>query len=190
MWFWLRHELYDIAVKEYKEGQEKSFPCCEYAKHLHEMPWFNLLIDPTTLVLADKTVLSVSKASKLAPPMGASMDRPTGVKVAKNTRRTKEQSVQINDVNESMRKMTASPNKTAYIMVWMQELLEKWGKLASLWTLKEYYATANKFEKMSLVVTQSEAMPNLLTQNNDVPDDVIEINSDGSDMMRLLIVIL
>ena len=77
------NELYDITAKEYKEGKEKSFPCCEYAKHLHEMPCFNLLIDPTTLVLADKTILPKGKASNLALPMGVGIDRPTGVKAAK-----------------------------------------------------------------------------------------------------------
>ena len=31
-------ELYDIAAKEYEEGEEKSFPFCECAKTLHAMP--------------------------------------------------------------------------------------------------------------------------------------------------------
>ncbi len=51
-------ELYHIVVKEYKEGEEKSFPFCECAKHLHEMPHFDPMINPTSLVLEDKTVLS------------------------------------------------------------------------------------------------------------------------------------
>ena len=51
-------ELFDIAVKDYKEGKEKSFSFCEYAKHLHEMPHFYPMIDPISLVLADKSALS------------------------------------------------------------------------------------------------------------------------------------
>ena len=47
-------ELYNITAKEYKEGKEKSFPFCECANILHEMTHFDLMIDPTTLVLADK----------------------------------------------------------------------------------------------------------------------------------------
>ncbi len=71
---WSDDELYDIAVKEYKEGKEKSFPFCECAKHLHEMTHFDPMINPSTLVLADKTVLSKAMVSNLSPPMGAGMD--------------------------------------------------------------------------------------------------------------------
>ena len=78
------NDLYDIAVKEYKEGEEKSLPFSDYAKHLHEMPCFDPMIDQTSLVLADKSVLSKGETSILAPPMGAGMNRPTGVKAAKN----------------------------------------------------------------------------------------------------------
>ena len=81
------NELYDIAVKEYKEGEEKSFPFCECAKHLHEMSHFDPMIDPMSLVLADKSVLSKGETSNLAPPMGAGMNCPTGVKAAKKTDR-------------------------------------------------------------------------------------------------------
>ena len=83
------NELYNIAVKECKEDEEKSFPFCECAKYLHEMPHFDPMIDPTVLVLVDKTVLSKGEASNLASPMGAGMDQPTGVKVAKNTQKNK-----------------------------------------------------------------------------------------------------
>ena len=71
------NELYDIAVKEYEEGNEKSFPFCDRTKHLYDMPHFNPMINPTTLVLSDKTVLSKSKTSHLTPPMGADMNQPT-----------------------------------------------------------------------------------------------------------------
>ena len=77
-------ELYDIVAKECKEGEEKSFPFCECAKHLHEMPRFDPMIDPTSLVLDNKSVLSKRETSNLAPPMGAGMNRPTGKKAAKN----------------------------------------------------------------------------------------------------------
>ncbi len=77
-------ELYDIAVKEYEAGKEKSFPFSDCAKHLHEMQSFDPMIDPMSLVLADKSVLSKGETSNLAPPMGAGMNRPTGVKAAKN----------------------------------------------------------------------------------------------------------
>ena len=80
-----------------------------------------------------------------------------------------------------MREMTASHDKMASVMVWMQELLEKQGKLASLWKLQEYYSTANQFDKMSSVMTQIKALTESLTQNNDEPDDVIDIDSYGSD---------
>ncbi len=80
----LDDELYDIEVKEYKEGEEKSFPFCDCAKHLHKMPRFDPMIDPTSLVLADKSVLSKEETSNLAPPMGAGMNCPTGVKASKN----------------------------------------------------------------------------------------------------------
>ena len=70
-------ELYDSAVKEYKEGEEKSFPFCECAKHLHEMLCFDPMINPTTLVLVNNIVLSKGETSNLAPPMGAGMDQPT-----------------------------------------------------------------------------------------------------------------
>ncbi len=72
-------ELCNIAAKEYKEGEEKSFLFCECAEILHEMPHFDTMIDKTTLVLGDKTTLSKGKTSNLSPPMGAGMDRPTGV---------------------------------------------------------------------------------------------------------------
>ncbi len=42
---------------------------------------------PNSMVLADKTALSKGKASNMAPPMGAGMDGPTGVKAAKTPRR-------------------------------------------------------------------------------------------------------
>ena len=80
----LDNELYDIAVREYKEGDEKSFSFCDCAKHLHEMPHFDPMIDPTSLVLADKSVLSKRETSNLAPPMGVGVNCPTGVKPAKN----------------------------------------------------------------------------------------------------------
>ncbi len=80
-----------------------------------------------------------------------------------------------------MWKMAASHDRMALEIVWKQELLEKQGKLARLWKLQEYYAAANQFEKMSSVMTQIEAMMDSLTQSNDNPGDVIEINSEGSD---------
>ncbi len=178
-------ELYDIAAQEYEEGEEKSFPFCECAKILHEMPRFDPMIDPTTLILADKTTLSKGEASNLAPPMGAGMDRPTGVKAAKRQiEEQRLQNFQMNDANESMRKMAASHDKMASVMFRKQELLEKQGKLASLWKLQEYYAAANQFAKMASVMTQIEALTDSLAQNdmapNDATKDVIDINSEES----------
>ncbi len=72
--------LLDIAVKECKEGEENFFHFCECAKHLHEMWHFNPMFDPTTLVLADKTVLSKGMARNLALPIGAGMVQPTGIR--------------------------------------------------------------------------------------------------------------
>ena len=60
------NELYDSAVKEYKEGEEKSFPFCDCAKHLCKIPHFDPMIDPMSLVLADKSVLSKGETSDLA----------------------------------------------------------------------------------------------------------------------------
>ena len=178
-------ELYVIATKEYKEGEEKSFPFCECAKILHEMPCFDPMIDPTTLVLADKTILLKGKVNNLAPPMGAGMDGPPEVKAAK--RQIEKQCMhnfQMNDANKLMRKMAASHNKMASVMLRKQELLEKQGKLASLWKLQEYYAAANQFAKMASVMTQIKALMDSLAQNdiapNDAPDDVIDINSEDS----------
>ena len=119
------NELYNIAVKEYEEREEKSFLFCEWAKILHKMPCFDPMIDPTTLVLADKTTLSKGEASNLAPPMGAGMGRPTGVKAAKRQiEEQRMQNFQLTDANESMRKMAASHNKMASVMFPKQELLE------------------------------------------------------------------
>ncbi len=67
-------------MKEYEEGEEKSFPFCECAKYLHEMPRFDPMINPASLVLVDKSVSSKGEMSNLAPPMGAGMNRPTGLK--------------------------------------------------------------------------------------------------------------
>jgi hypothetical protein len=178
-------ELYDIAAKEYEEGEEKSFPFCECAKILHEMPRFDPMIDPATLVLADKTTLSKGEASNLAPPMGAGMGRPTGVKAAKRQiEEQRMQNFQLNDANESMRKMAASHDKMASVMFRKQELLEKQGKLASLWKLQEYYAAANQFAKMASVMTQIEALTDSLAENNiatnDDPAEGIDINNDIS----------
>ena len=178
-------ELYDIAAKEYEEGEEKSFPFCECAKILHEMPRFDPMIDPATLVLADKTTLSKGEASNLAPPMGAGMGRPTGVKAAKRQiEEQRMQNFQLNDANESMRKMAASHDKMASVMFRKQELLEKQGKLASLWKLQEYYAATNQFAKMASVMIQIEALTDSLAENNiatnNAPDDGIDINSDIS----------
>jgi len=90
----------------------------------------------------------------------------------------------MNDANKSMRKMVASHNKMASVMFRKQELMEKQGKLASLWKLQEYYAAANQFAKMPSVMTQIEALTDSLAQKddapNDTPDDVIDINSDIS----------
>ena len=182
-------ELYNIAMKEFKEGEEKSFIFCECAKILHEMPCFDPMIDPTTLVLADKSTLSKGEASNLAPPMGAGMDRPTGMKAAK--RQIEEQRVQnnqMNNANESMRKMAASHDKMASVMFRKQELLEKQGKLASLWKLQEYYATANQFAKMASVMSQIEASTDSLARSdiapkNDSPDDVIPKNNSPDDVI-------
>ncbi len=178
-------ELSDIAAKEYKEGEEKSFPFCECAKILHVMLHFDQMIDPTTLVFVDKTTLSKDKAFNLAPPMGAGMDRPTGVKAAK--RQIEEQHMQnfqMNDANESMRKVAASHDKMASVMFRKQELMEKQGKLASLWKLQEYYAAANQLAKMASVMTQIEVLTDSLAQRDiapkNAPDDVIDINSDIS----------
>ncbi len=60
----------------------------------------------------------------------------------------------MNDARESMRKMAASPDRMASNMVCKQDLLEQQGKLASLWKLPEYYATANQFKKMTSVMAQ------------------------------------
>ena len=61
--------------------------------------------------------------------MGAGMDCPTGVKAAK--RQIEEQRknvIQMNDAYKTMRKMAASHNKMASVMVWKQELMEKQDK--------------------------------------------------------------
>ena len=83
-----------------------------------------------------------------------------------------------------MRKMAASHDKMASVMFRKQELLEKQGKLASLWKLQEYYAAANQFAKMASVMTQIEALTDSLAENNiatnDAPDEGIDINSDIS----------
>ena len=119
-------ELYDIAVKEYKEGEEKSFPFCECAKNLQEMPHFDPMINPTSLVFVDKSVLSKGKTSNLALPMGAGMNQPIGVKAAeKHTEEQCKQNVQMNEANDSIRKMAASHDRMALEMVCKQELLEK-----------------------------------------------------------------
>ena len=146
---------------------------------------FDPMIDPTTLVLADKTTLSKGKASNLAPPMGAGIDRPTGVKAVKRQiEEQRMQNFQMNDANKLMKKMAASHDKMASVMFRKQELLEKQGKLASLWKLQEYYVAANQFAKMASVMTQIEALTDSLAQNdiapNDAPDDVIDINSEDS----------
>ena len=65
----LDNELYNMAVKEYKEGEAKSFPFCECAQHLHEMSHFDPMIHRASLVLADKSVLSKGETSNLTPPM-------------------------------------------------------------------------------------------------------------------------
>ena len=53
------------------------FLFCKCAKHLHKIPHFNLMIHPSTLVLADKTTLSPGEANRLSAPMGAHLDHPT-----------------------------------------------------------------------------------------------------------------
>ena len=113
-------------MKECKEGEKKSFPFCECAKHLHEMPHFDLMIDPTSLVLVNKSVLSEGETSNLAAPMGADMNPPTGLKAAKkHIEEQHKQNVQMNEANESMRKMAASHDRMASVMVHKQELLKK-----------------------------------------------------------------
>ena len=91
----------------------------------------------------------------------------------------------MNNATESMRKMTASRDRMASVMVRKQELLEKQGKLASLWKLQVYHAIANQFEKMMSVMTQIEAMTDLLTQRNEEPDDEIMIDGDGKNDVEL-----
>ncbi len=99
----------------------------------------------------------------------------------KHIEEQRKQNVQMNEANESMRKMAAFHDRIASVMVCKQEILEKQGQLARLRKSQEYYAAANQFEKMSLVMKQIKAMTDSLTQSNDNPDNVIEINSEGSD---------
>ena len=77
-------EIYEIAKAEYEKAEGKPFPFLECAKCLHEMPRFDPMIEPETLVLADKTVISKGEASNMAAPMGSSLKRPVGMKAAKN----------------------------------------------------------------------------------------------------------
>ncbi len=98
--------------------ERRTFQFCECAKILHKMPHFDPMIDPTTLVLVDKTTLLKGEASNLAPPMGAGINRPTGVKAAKRLIEEKcMQNFQMNDANELMRKMAASHDKMASALV-------------------------------------------------------------------------
>ncbi len=53
-------------MTEYEKAGGKPFPFLEYAKCLHEMPRFDPMIKPDTLVLADKIVLSKGEASNMA----------------------------------------------------------------------------------------------------------------------------
>ena len=69
----------------------------------------------------------------------------------------------MNDAKELMRKMAALHDKIASVMVPKLELLGKQGKLASLWNVQEYFATANQFEKLPSVMTQIKALTELLT---------------------------
>ena len=80
--------------------------------------------------------------------------------------------------------MVASHDKMASVKFWKQELMEKQGKLASLWKLQEYYAAAKQVAKMSSVMTQIEPLTNSLAQKdnaqNDTQDNLIDIKSDVS----------
>ena len=67
--------------------------------------------------------------------------------------------------------------------------MEKQGELTSLWKLQEYYAVANQFGKMILVMAQIKTKMQSLKHSNDKPDDVIEINSEEVMMMNLITVI-
>ena len=138
-------------------------------------------------MLADNSTLSKGEASNLAPPMGASKVRPMGMKAAKKQLDEQCQQIkQADDANESMRKMAASHDKMASVMFRKQALLEKQGKLASLWKLQEYYASSNQFEKLESVMSQIESLTDALSQSDIAPrskkpEEVIAINSDGSD---------
>ena len=65
------------------------------------------------------------------------MIQPTGVKAGKNHIEDQhKQNVQMNNANESMRKIADSHDRKASVMVQKQKLLEKQGKLSSLWKLE------------------------------------------------------
>ena len=80
-----------------------------------------------------------------------------------------------------MRKMAASHDRMVSMRVQKQELLNKQDNLASLWKLQEYYPVANQFEKILSVMAQIMAMMEWIALSNDEPDDVIDINSEGSE---------
>ncbi len=77
------NELYEIAMAEYEKAEGKPFPFLQCAKCLHEMPRFDQMIKPDTLVLVDKTVISKGEASNMAAPMGLSLKQPVGMIAAK-----------------------------------------------------------------------------------------------------------
>ncbi len=76
-------ELYETVMGEYDKGKGKPFPFCECAIGLQKMPCFDALMYPSTMVLADMTVLLKKEASNLTAPMGAVLDQPVGVEAAK-----------------------------------------------------------------------------------------------------------
>ncbi len=87
------------------------------AKFLLKMPWFNPMIKPDKIILADKTEVLQGEASNLAMPMGTQLNHPTGVKAAKKIKlEIKTKQSQVHKVNKSLNQMAASHVKMASVM--------------------------------------------------------------------------
>ncbi len=139
---------------------------------------FDPMTKPSTLRLADNSVVLKGEGNNLASPIGSLFAHPKGIKAAKNhVKISRMKHMTIKDFAASMSKMASLHTKIAAVLVYKQ-FAENQAKIADLWKLHSYYQSSNNESKMKKAMDKIDWRIGL---DEDIENKEVE-KLDGEDI--------
>ncbi len=135
--------------------------------------------EPSTLRLADNSVVSNGEVNNLTSPIALLLACPKKVKAAKNyVKIARMKHMTTKDSAASMSKMTSLHTKIDAVLVCKQQFAENQAKIADLCKLHSYYQSSNNKSKMKNMINKIEK---LISLDEDIENKEVE-KMDGDDI--------